>query len=1176
MAGTKNSISSLLAQFLRLQQNSLEIITKLSSTTTSKQDTVSVDLVDENNQASTVSIPSWGYIINNLNRLDSNIKALSGLDNGNANVRNADGTLSRIYQFQPLVDPKAPSNLQVPSNFKYRNNYFFESFLNPLLFVTFSLDGQVPAGTKRVYIKRIIANTTTDAQKNYFDNNLKGKNDVSDLDFMTALSGQNITYFIDENPVELPLQVVRYTGSFSVLRVFDQTIPVTVAGQVINQKVRKYKLDSITYKDTIANSSNSDRQLKVGDMLMTALGSKFQITNIDLSELTVVLKRISGYDPVTIGAGSLILDSEILSPLVANVNIGHDERQGVFIKAINDDYHVTGSSYSNGAIFYSNEMLINTSGGSMTLDDFYKNQVADFGTQFLSNTKENVIPSVHGLTPNTPVLNAANFQVIQINKQVSATTTAQKFSNTVQTKVKLQSEIDSLNSSINQSRSQLASLTTTSVTQSATSTRESLLSKIDSLTKEKATKTALLQTVIQDLNNISSSAPEITGNPVYRVRGFWPIPSPVVDSKTGSQEVIQFRVRYRYLSKQGNAPQNDQLKYTDNDGTQKTGTYSNWNEYKTDIRKKAYNTTTMKYYWLTEDITNGDLPNINQLDITINPGEQLEIKVASISEAGWPINPLESDFSPSVIISFPNELSTTNQNDQYVQQNKNDQVLVQLQQNLTSIGLDTHLETSFNSGDKYYAHVSEVISSGFYNSNGKLLNLFEKLTAMDQTIASLQALISAAKGVLSVYIISGSDSISVKRGSVIQLFAGYYNELLDLTNSNNYGKIVTSHYSIQLVNETASPLELASLIPGGQSVLAASTGSDDYMNNRKYNLTPISVTSIQNSDVIAGLIGPAAFKQTPPWQSGNTNSQFIYPRYKSVGFDNDLYFTPLKNLTWDVASGVTGSNGQVPLNGSALIPFDPIATAVGSTTDPNVWNGIYTGGVPSGQGKLNEFCIHVSHPTLVTEATTTQKQFNDLYNPKEILGASFVYPSFRHSAGFELSTTDSPDSKISYQKYPFQQLEYNSVSTASYNNTPADNTAYPDKLGFDLNDEYLIGKYSCGSYLYLSPANYSSIQVEGSTSLAGKALIPGSQNAIVVPVIFQMRCQDKLGYVGGYRTSGNVRNITYSKRIGIDIKVSNEELFSFDLIVSGSYTKTALVSPTYSSYKDVLGSGVTQ
>jgi hypothetical protein len=58
---------------------------------------------------------------------------------------------------------------------------------------------------------------------------------------------------------------------------------------------------------------------------------------------------------------------------------------------------------------------------------------------------------------------------------------------------------------------------------------------------------------------------------------------------------------------------------------------------------------------------------------------------------------------------------------------------------------------------------------------------------------------------------------------------------------------------------------------------------------------------------------------------------------------------------------------------------------------------------------------------------------------------------------------------------------------------------------------------------------------------------------------------DKLNYVGGFRSIGNQpRNIVYSKKIGLDIKVRNEELFSFDIVVSGAHRKDNLVSPLYS------------
>jgi hypothetical protein len=124
---------------------------------------------------------------------------------------------------------------------------------------------------------------------------------------------------------------------------------------------------------------------------------------------------------------------------------------------------------------------------------------------------------------------------------------------------------------------------------------------------------------------------------------------------------------------------------------------------------------------------------------------------------------------------------------------------------------------------------------------------------------------------------------------------------------------------------------------------------------------------------------------------------------------------------------------------------------------------------------------------------------------------------------------------------------------------------YPDKLGFTVNDQFLIGKYSCGAYLYLAPQSGSSIQVSGTTALSTFSLGTGETNAINVPIIFQFRAVDKLGYIGGWRKSGNLSNVTYTKKIGIDIQVQNEDSFSFDIQVTGSYKNDTLVAPNFDS-----------
>jgi len=1036
--------------------------------------------------------------------------------------------------------------------------------LNPLLYIEIDVENQIPENSESVYVKRVIANTQSDVQKQYFDNNLKGRNDLSDSDFIAALQSQGIQYFVDEQINNLDLRTIRYIGSFGVLRIFDEEVQITVNGTTTTNTVRKYKLNSIRYTDNLSDTENS-RTLAKGDLLITSGGTKYEIDSIDTSDQTVVLKRLFGFEAIKIGDSSLTIYSNVLSNRQVEINVGFDERQGVFIKSIDGDFNVAASKYSPGICFWSNELQISTSDGVKTLESFYNSQVSDFGKIFIASAKENAIPAVYGQTPAAPVVSAGNFKVVKVNAQVTDSKENNTFKDKIKIKTTLKNEIDSIDRAIDQTRKQLSELTTTSSAKTPNAEFKKLNDKIATLTKDKGTKTDLLSTTINEINNLVIAVPELSEAPKYRVRGFWPIPEPIVDPKTGEQNIVQFNVRYRYLSMTGNPNGVQQIDYIDNNGVQKTGQFTNWTQFKSDVRKKVYDTNTGTYTWQIEDVSDANTVNINQLDIAITKGEKVEIQVQSISEAGWPTNPLTSDWSTSAVVDFPPDLVVQVDNASFVAQNSTDNAIVKVQEDLQAKGLDQHLSTQFTSGDKFYAHNTSVIASGFFDASGKALDLFQKLTQIDNELQSLRALIAKAKGTLGVYIRSGNTSNKINQGSTVNLFAGYYDQLIDLSNATNKGKIATVIYYLELRNEAATPLELSSLIPGGQGVKAPNTiGQSDYDNNRKYGETPIQLSGIDTVDVTSG---PGSFIQAPGYQSANAYSQFVYARYKSSGLDENLYFTPPTTLGWNISNGSLVGSTQLPINDDGIIiPFEPNTTTVtGAGSNANVWAGTYTGATPDGNGNLNEFCVHISHPDINDGGSSS---FPNLIRPSVTTpGGPMNYPSFRHALGFE-TDTNTTASVPGSQTSSYQQLEYYPALSAS--NFGVDDNAYPNKLGFVESDEFLCGKFSCGSYLFLSPTNHSAIQIEGSTQLAKKTLNFGQENAITIPIVFQMRAQDKLGYVGGWRQAGNLKNITYTKKIGIDIQVMNEELFSFDVLVSGSYTKTSLVSPAYSQSKKTI------
>jgi hypothetical protein len=747
----------------------------------------------------------------------------------------------------------------------------------------------------------------------------------------------------------------------------------------------------------------------------------------------------------------------------------------------------------------------------------------------------------------------------------------------------LQSEILQLDTALNTTRSQINNVSSVSVLPqsgnmqtvissitnslaSATQNTQALQANLNSLTQQRVQKQQLLASVVTDISTLSTNTPQLIAEPKYRVRGFWPIPQPKVSPATGQQAVIQFMIEYRYLSDSGVAPAIQQIEFVDNNGQKKNGAFSNWIRVITDIRSKVYDPNSGTYVWAPELTADADANNINQLDIPITKGERVEIRIKSLSEAGWPDNPLTSDWSDPVTVSFPADATTQNAAASLAS-NMKDEAVLAIQQDLSSKGFDGLLARQFTNGSKTYYLDAPSISSGFYDNSGIPVDLFQKLTELQDQLNSLRATVEKAVGILEVYIVDSSGSSQViTSGQTIKLNAGYYNQIFANPTTSDAGKIAAKIYQLKLVNTAAGLLELASSLPGGLDTLAGTSTTyslpNGYSTNLRYGEISISVTSLTPADIIPpGSTGNAndesfqQLRQAAPYVSGNANSQFMYPRWKSVGLDQELYFTPTAYVS---GYNYQGSPSGKPQNGSSLIPFDPAISTVptASGTNGSVWNGGYTGSTGSyvglGNGYLSEFCIHKDHPALVTG-----QSFTNLVKP-DYSGGIVVYPYFRQSDYFYTDNT--------LANY-WMQLGYSPVTTDFVQGATAtrEDSMYPFKLGFESNDEWLLGRYSCGSYLFLGPVTSSSIQVQGSTSLASQFVQTGDNNAIIIPLIYQFRATDKLGYIGGFRANGNPTNITYTKKLGIDIQVRNQSPFSFDLEVTAKYKNDTLSSPNFAT-----------
>lgn len=103
-----------------------------------------------------------------------------------------------------------------------------------------------------------------------------------------------------------------------------------------------------------------------------------------------------------------------------------------------------------------------------------------------------------------------------------------------------------------------------------------------------------------------------------------------------------------------------------------------------------------------------------------------------------------------------------------------------------------------------------------------------------------------------------------------------------------------------------------------------------------------------------------------------------------------------------------------------------------------------------------------------------------------------------------------------------------------------------DGLGFGDNDFYAVGESSVGAFLYPKLPSKNLISVVGDNSASTLVLTAGSE--ISIPIVFEYRFTDRLGYINGVPANTIDDALTYTKKIGVDLLLNNQ-LFSFDLEV---------------------------
>lgn len=1084
MAG--NSSSPILAQIIKSETANLELLTGITKSANSNKESEDIVIGGE-----TVKIPSFGYLKSEIERINKNIDLLSGWNGqGEISMKNSLGEIRTIYSIDGSLQPDKIGQVESPKNFTWKPNWFFESFLNPLLNIKIDITNLTEPSIGSVQVKRIIVESN-EFNNNWFDYNYLGKSGIDYVALALEMNENSIRWSIDDEVLQINPLELNLWGSFSVVNWVDST------------EGKNYVLNTIQYN----NEKGEKINLNSGDILISGKSSKWKVVNVDSSANSVRLSKLSGWEPITIGTDTLKLWNNVETKRILEIPLGYNEREFIFLKGINKNTGIISNEWSKGFAFFSNTLVDNLTGE--TLDSYYKKYVTDYSQFFLSISKEKTITAIFGLEPVAPTLSTSNFSVVKINDHKYTKDEEDNIMKKSQQRYLLNSEISQLDLLIAQKKEELGTK------KYEGNERNKVKKELESLINTKISKSNQYNSLSKELITIGKNSP-IMEKSKYRIRGFWGMPTPRVDNNNDQQEVIQFLISYRYLRKDGSSGGSKELGFLDANGEKKRGFFSEWIEVKSDIRKKEYIPALGVYKWQNEDPTNPEKININQLDISISANESVEIKIKSISEAGWPVNPLHSKWSESITVEFPESLNSDNSWDSSVQSALDDENRIKFNEELSARNLDLHLEDSYIQNEKYWAHDATSLSSGFVK-DGVIISLYDKLAAIDLELNRLRELVTRAKGALQVWIIdSDGNKIPISNNSTVNVFGGYYKEeTASFAFEDQKGAIINKVFYLGLKNSAASTLELISLYPGAQDEVLPDIDllpiTDPYQ-KYAYDKAPIGLSGYQT------LVSLNYKDQPLPWQSKQGVGQFVFFRKKDNGLKNDIYKSPQ------------------PGDDFWIEPTTPV-------NDPTGPAFVWAGGLAQ-PGNLTEFSIHTSHPAVATGLTFAQ--LNDPY-----VSGYPLYPEFRHSQYFNLESSNANGNV---------QLEYTDTNVSIRGK-------YPAKIGFTTNDRYLIGKNTCGSYFYPAIITRNDLLVNGTDSLSSLKIEFGDENEVKVPLVYQYRMEDYFGSsttinegkIGGWNTLNIYpSNILYRKKLGFDIKVSGENLFSFDVEVTAKFKRDTI------------------
>ena len=1031
-----NSIKEYYIKLEKMMSNVVNMMTALNTALSSSSSEIEISLVNTDNSddaTSSVRIPSFLYLENKLEKLDNVISNLFKIPkSGEAWFESS----SNMYKLSLLKSNNAPvqpivSNLD-QIGFNIKDNNIFKDLVNPKTYIRLNL-GNISDNINQILVKKIIINRASDADY------LKEFNSYSDI--KSALFNRTIGVDYEEydTVVDIPIKSDKYDSFFKIEQVTNN-----------GDGIYELHLDTLTYYDkddkSIQYTIRKGTLLCIGDEYVT-----YEVIDVntiynskndnDNNEYAIIVKERIGH----INIQTYYENSEMYLKIY---NVSYSEFHYVdvpleenpnIILFISTIYNNVRSTYSNAihldlSTIYmkdqNNNYILDESGNKISYIEYYNAYCKNIGDMMVGFTKLSY-PQVSNYTNaelrrltdsdelkeivTTTLYSNSELvlSVSRINTHLIDDETSKDIINLHTQKNELNSQLRSVQDNVDQIYTQL---TTTDFSQESSITQESLRSKLNEYYNERLNLEKQLLSIVDSINLAKSGVVGLDQSK-YRIRGVTDandkndsaIESPIISflhNNFGYNcDIIGLDIEYKY--KTANKDSNTIL---NNNST----IFTDWN-HQSNIERERYlefdpNTNKYKISFSNYNALS-NVVKWNQIDIPINQGEDVVIRIRYKYNIGQPFINLYTPWSNEITIPFPTELTESTEISSILDSNDDDVVSAKFIKTLINDGYEEHVTNKIVDNSQVFYHMPENLYSGFNTAENNLISLKDKLIDMNNEITSYKA------------------SIDNELNSNYEVILEWDNTSIQLSNMTNnnivinelingvFDTFIKKKMNLIIKNTGSTPIKLYSIFPGNiDTTLLDSSNKyfDDIIIN--YERVPLLVegSNVPSESILPQYMGQwIYFRQNNPFTS--------YPLYYNDSNQNEADIE-------QVSQGYKPKyNGQLSKyinieNKQALLPYRNRGNIINSTNywgylsyDPNLKKATYKIGSIESSDSLyasikdlylyencdntnNEYLLKYEHiynsvnNTYLNDTTSISDFVNKISKPLRMFDGAFLIP----------------------------------------------------------------------------------------------------------------------------------------------------------------------------------------